>query len=506
VKTIPIHDHNLVGMLRSFSKDEQKKFSKFLESPYFTFRKSLKRLYSELVRFHPLYTHITLSKEYLYNKIYPGKTYRDSSIRDLLSDLLTSAKQFLVYESLKLNKNFPIYLLQELRKKNLVQQLAKQIGFTYEEIENIDTIDSEFFLLKYRLEAEQHNFSQMNNKLTSQKNAVKFVEEIKTSNIYLMFFFILEIVSNYTNLIINTERFGAAFIDDNIQSIIKQFSIDKLYEQFKGKNKYDFVIEIYKQLLGAYAKLGNWKTYNNYKKVVKKYSHRLSHDEASFHYSRLISCAVLGAKYGRLKNNFDLELLQLYGEFLERDLYKDEKTNYVPASLYRLIIFHAVKVNRVDWLYNIISEAGPKLHPNYRENLQNYALANYYSAAGNYNTAFEYINKLEIDYFMFKYDLYYLKLKAYYDTGELDPALELLHTFRQFIRNDTIITPSRKVFHNNFASFYEKLIKITLKTSRYDIDRVFLKLEKTNNIFHKHWLQEKLSYLAKPAAGYLKSS
>jgi tetratricopeptide (TPR) repeat protein len=161
---------------------------------------------------------------------------------------------------------------------------------------------------------------------------------------------------------------------------------------------------------------------------------------------RLISCAVLGAKYGRKKDYFDLELLQLYKIFLDKDLYKDNKTNYVPASLYRLIISHGVKVNRPEWLHNIISEAGPKLHPNLRENLQNYALANYYSVAGEYNTAFEYINKLEIDYFMFKYDLYYLKLKAYYDLGELEPALELLHTFRQFIRNDSIITSSRKVF------------------------------------------------------------
>jgi hypothetical protein len=50
-----------------------------------------------------------------------------------------------------------------------------------------------------------------------------------------MFFFILEIISNYTNLIINTERFGAVFIDDNIQNIIKQFTIDKIYSSLKER-------------------------------------------------------------------------------------------------------------------------------------------------------------------------------------------------------------------------------------------------------------------------------
>ena len=93
--------HNIFKLLGQFSKPELKAFENFLDSPYHNKSKKIKRLFIEIYKFHPQYSHQKLTKEYLSKKINPLLKYHDSTLRDLMSGLLKLLKEFLINEALK---------------------------------------------------------------------------------------------------------------------------------------------------------------------------------------------------------------------------------------------------------------------------------------------------------------------------------------------------------------------------------------------------------------------
>jgi len=506
VNNLQVFKHELIPILRSFSETELQKFADFLSSPYFSFRKNLKLLYYTLFQFHPLYTHIELTKEYLYQKLFPGKKYKYSSIRDLMSKLHKAARMFLAYNRFSEDNYFSILMLKELRERNLTVQIKKELKKAINKVEYSDGIDPEYFMLKFRLETEKINFNVSTDKHITRKKIIKHSKQIKENSILLIINYISEIVTNYIYLIIESDRFISAKTDKTIQNIAKGIIDDNMFGQITAKSKFDFVIKIYRLLLKAFLNRGSWDEYTEYSTTFNKYLRRFGRDEASFHYSRMISCCILGSKYGNSRVKFDEELLKLYNEFLNGSYYINKKTRYIPANLYRAIILHGIKMNSLGWLYKVISEADSKLHPDDRENMQNYARAYYSFATGNYDEAFKYINLLDINYYIFKYDLYILKLRIYYDRGNYDSLLDQIRNFKQFIRNDKMLPKHTKCFHNNFVYYFERIVKLSLNSPRIDADSLKLKLKKVNDIYHKEWIMNKLDILSKPVQSYRKTS
>src|SRR2546426_7485652 len=87
--------HSLINVLKTFSGEEIKEFRKFVESPYFNMSELALKLYDELAKFHPSFDHSVLTKESLYDKLGTGNAYNDSTMRNLLADLVRLAEKFL---------------------------------------------------------------------------------------------------------------------------------------------------------------------------------------------------------------------------------------------------------------------------------------------------------------------------------------------------------------------------------------------------------------------------
>lgn len=505
VKTQPVYKHNLVNLLRSFSKSELKKLMRFLSSPYFAHRDSIKILLKELIKYHPLYTDIRCTRENLYKKVYPQKKYNADSLRDLFSSLLKAVLKFIITEGTTSDPYVFRYVAKELRERSTPGLGLKKIKNMDSEFDSMHGIDSDFFFLKYRLEIEKFNYGMAFDKIKSSRPVIYHTERLKQANIYIIVYALLEILSTYINLIIYSEKYGVMADDKELKSIINDFPVDKIFALAHGKSKYDYIIEIYKALLNAFEKTGSFEAFTEYKKLVMSHSNKLSFDEISFHYSRMISCAILGEKYGEAKNEFRTELLALYETFLKKSYYIDKKTYHIPQGLFRAIILHALKMNKVDWLHKIIIENTDNIQPAEKENMKYFAMAYYYFATGQRGKAIENITKLKITNFVFKYDIYTLKLKIFFEEKSYNAALEIIHTFRQFLRNDKIMPNTRKVFHLNFVKYYEKLLKLAEGSKKDEAGLLIKKIEKNLPVANRDWLIDKLSVFAQPAKKYTRA-
>lgn len=141
----------LADVLRSFSKEEMKRFIQFVSSPYFNTSEATAKLLKEIGRFHPLIDGRGVSKEILFEKVYGEKKYSDTLMRKLISNLLHLSEKFLTVENQQLAE---CSLLAGLRTKKLYTQFSKKIESLTTEDDN-SIINEDVFLFSSLIESER---------------------------------------------------------------------------------------------------------------------------------------------------------------------------------------------------------------------------------------------------------------------------------------------------------------------------------------------------------------
>ncbi len=490
MKKKPLFKHDLIALLRSFTPKEQKRFVLYLSSEFFTTRKALGVLFSKLVTFHPLYTDENCSKEALYSEVYPGLSYNGGTIRDLLSELHVAAIDFITIEAIRRKNDNNLTGIFELRQRGLPKQAFKILSEHMPGNYQLKNLDSEYFIDRYNAHIEKINLNTTFRHQAREKSIKSLFNDVRESELSILMFSILEITANYSNFILIEERFQESDPEGFMKSTIKQLRKSGLLSLVKQHPDYGFMVEVYNAMLDAIYNRGKFEQYKVYRDLVDRYSSKFSADEASMHYSKLISCCILGTKYGREKADFNNELLSLYYSFLENGSYRNNRTKYIPSVLFRNVVLHAVKMNNLSWLKKVIGKFANDLQPADIDNMRNFAMAFYYYASGRSGDALETIGKLNITQFIFKYDIYNLKLRIFYENKEYDAALELIHSYRQFLRSDKLMPASRKVFHRNFMKYVSRLVAIAEGSKKFEAGLEIQKLEK-EDCAYKEWLTEK---------------
>ncbi|HQY20177.1 MAG TPA: hypothetical protein PLX80_04950, partial [Ignavibacteria bacterium] len=99
-----MYGNNLTELLRTFSVNETKEFREFLNSSYFNKRQAVNNLYDIIIKFHPEFDNESLSKQIIFEKLFPGKKYNDTSLRVLTHYLTDLAQKYLGYKRFEKNK------------------------------------------------------------------------------------------------------------------------------------------------------------------------------------------------------------------------------------------------------------------------------------------------------------------------------------------------------------------------------------------------------------------
>jgi hypothetical protein len=200
--------------------------------------------------------------------------------------------------------------------------------------------------------------------------------------------------------------------------------------------------------------------------------------------------------------DFNQELFDFYNYILKKEYFKDFKSEYLSYKLFRDILLLALRLKKYDWVQNFVRSYNIKLHPNCRKNMLNYGFAFYYHAKGDFTNSLNYLNKINFDYFIYKYDVRKLKLKIFYELNYLEECLYLIHSSREFLRKDVLLPQERKNSIKLFFYYTEKLIFYKMEKPGYDIGFIKEKILLEKNISNKDWLLEKIKEAETPLSPY----
>jgi len=458
-------EHQVIDILKSFSNEEIKQFRRFLDSPYFNRSENVAALFELLIKFHPNFTSKKLTKEYVSENIFGQENYVDSSVRNLLSDLLNSCEVFMMQENFRKSALLSFdYLLKELREKKLssiFQRNSEKLDNKYSLLQDVD---SEYYLAKHKIELNKFNYAGLNEKITEGLQADEHIKEIYLSSVYLTIHYVIEIISLYLAGVFYAINYNRKLSEiDFLKKAISQVNLEGLQNLLSG-SEHKFIVDIYIALMKMLEDFNNEEAYSSYKILIQKHAPKMDKDEAWFHYNNLVNTCTIRQMMSNDSSSekYNYEIFSLNEEILKNEYYKNKKVNYFRYEFFKDILLIGLRLKKMNWAENFILTYGPQLHKSDKENMMNLAYMYLYYEKGDYLKSWKYLNKIKIDYFIYKYDLKNYALKIYYDLGYYEEALTLVENYKKFINRSDLISDEEKTRTKNFISYLSKLILFKL--------------------------------------------
>ncbi|MBK8552581.1 MAG: hypothetical protein IPL53_16540 [Ignavibacteria bacterium] len=487
--------YKIIELLRTFSKNDIKRFNEFLNSPFFNNSEKLIKTYKSLIAFYPEFNSVKLTEERIFSGVSPGSPFKKPTLLNLFSDLFTAAERYLAiinFEEKNFEKND--FLREELLKRNLSSILEANIKKQDAQLDGMLNFDSQYYKYKWRLTNDKLNYH-LTSKPRSGAPALNHYSAILSERSkFISSFFVTQIIKDYTNFLSFRKSFN---VDESRNFVFKLFgTLD--FEKLIGllithttNERSSKIFRLYLAMYLSFSRFDDEVYYFNYKKLLFSDLKELDTDEIRFHTIQLLRYCMEKSGKEKKEIQFDAERFDIYNLILSNQYYKASLSSYMPVELYRTVFLHGLKLKKYTWTFEFIKKYRSKLHPDKRDTIYNYSCSEYYFRRGRYTEAMKSFKKIKLDHFMLKVDMRNLMLRTYFELGLYDNALSLIDSYKHFLSNDTTLSSNEKRINKNFVNVIYKMIiyRTTGKLSgkfkiQNDLKREFP---------FKEWVMEKFS-------------
>jgi hypothetical protein len=485
--------NELFSILRKFSPNEMDRLTGFLNNSQYSHNKNLLLLLEHLIRFRPEFQISQNDKKDIFAGIYGNIPYNDSSYRSLIHLLRARVEDFLVLEfALKDEKYRKLTLIRYFYDCNIDGVFDKSIHKIEKGLkEELSEYSSDDLLLRYQLEVLKYNYNKTNAKILHNRNVDFKSSIINNSHVFLSLHFFIEMVSDF--VIQMTLKNSFEYNSRTALKLDKILDLRKLESIFTetSQNK---VFHLYFLLYKTFSNPYDEDLYSKYKKSVDEALDKMDISDAAFHYSCLVSYCIIKKNEG-INDKYETELWNLYQLILEKKLYANPKYRYLDIFLYRAILFLGLKLKLYDQVNRFIANHHGEVNPKEINNVLNLSYAYYYYEKKQFELALDHAKYIKLSDFVFKYDVKNLLVRLYYELKYRDSLDSIVHSYREFLRNDLILNSKTRQQFQNFLNHVEKLLKISDKGDKLELQYLKSELLKTQNVYSKQWLLEKYSQI-----------
>lgn len=491
-----------VSIFKTFTREELKLFSRFIESGYFNGRKAVVVLFKEIIRYYPTFNSKEFTKESIYSKAFGNNKYKESTFRVLIAHLDRLAVKFITYRSIERKKReWTNYMFEEFNRRNLKDVFDFHIGKFEKIIRENQLVESAFFYDRFLLNVNKLNYNIIYQKILNNRKAViNQAKELSDSAYYLTIFYLTELISEYIKLVVYSINYGIDFSNDFLGKVLDSIDFNKFISAVSKDKPYFFMIDIYLKQLIAYSQLEKDETYFSYKDAFLSNLEKMNDTERSYHFTSLIGLCYIKDNIFQTESDSDfaMEILNLNEIILENEYYKVDKITNIPVTLFRNILFEAIRFKKYEWVEYFIEKFVDKLMSDERKNMMNFAYAHLFYAKGEYSMALRYINKIFIDRFIYKFDVYNLNLKILFEQGLYEDIPETIKNYKKFLKRNKVASASLLDSYLNFIKVTEKLSYYLRKSGRgHSYKELRLFVMRVKNINNRQWLIEKIDAIIK---------
>ncbi len=482
-------DTKLVQILKTFSKEEIKEFEKFVASPYFSRGRDLKPFYKILKSYHPEFNSQNFTYEKIFRKLYPKEKYDKSNtenlIRVLSSELVKLADKFLSYEEFQSHKlRNRMSLIQVYINRNLNKLYIKLFADTQQNLDKlIDGYTTKDFFELYILKMYEVIFLLRNNEKVKSQSKLE-------SQAYLLMVIFMCTANSIDNSYKGNMNYNLDKDDDLAENLMRNFDYRNFISYLNkktGLRKFDKdLLELCLYDLLYTLDRDNVEIVLRLEYLFYKYKHLFRNDHKLEFYFKLNDA---------FDKRCDLKKLNiLYRKLLKDGIYGPH--NEMPFMVYMNILFIFAETKPYD-AEKFILKYTERLNTDKKESFMNFGYALIEFKRKNFEKALEYISKVDMAFFFFKYHLKSLYLQIYYELDYTEEANSMIDSFRHFLKNNKNVPQKMERRYKIFMGYYKNLQNLKFSGDKSELQKLHKDMLKEDRLlYYRNWFLEKIEELS----------
>jgi hypothetical protein len=473
-----MRDSKVFRFLSALQPKERRRFRKYLESPYFNSHAKLLRLYDRLEE-GLTDPELDLSKEQLWECIHQNEPFEYDKLRKLLHVLMEHAYAFLSQQVFDVSiAAHSHYLLQLLAEKQMESYMPHAIESGMALLQREQNKNGNFYYDLYSIEKFKYVLADVESARVSKSNIQRL--NLGTIDEHLNTFFLSEKLRNYC-LILSWSKM--------IEMDTKIPLLEEVLQMAQRDEYKDIApISIYYQIYRTYSEPDVDAHFIRLKELIRIHLHLFPANEARDIINAAINYTIQRQNRGQLEyaeHNFELWQYALDTGVI---LVHDE----ISPWAFKNIVTLALRLGRFDWTELFISDFGPKIVEEYRENAVNYNLASLHFYRKKYDRAIPFLQKVQFDEITYGLGAKSLLLACYFELDEFEPLFSHIESFKVFVRRNKSLTTDRKKRYYDLLRFVKRIIesshnKKALSSLKEEIY--------ASQVSSKNWLIEKVDEL-----------
>lgn len=453
--------------MATLNEEEVKRLLPFLKSPFFNSNPSIIKLYRILRKYHPDFSSRLLSKELLFEKIFPGRKFDYNKMHNLFSDFTRLLEKYLI--------NIELQKSKAAEKKLLVQSYMNRDGAYHLFEKEVSLLDRQLEDSPYRDETYFYEKEWLNLKIFSHHGTGKRMRTNDSFEKAIQFY------SGYEKL----KKIKLECAQHSVESItksqsdIQQIEVDsavfnlyrKLSQTQKSPDDVNILTQMIEEFVSSIQKI-RLNDRNNIIKLLQNYC------------ARLINMG--NEEVGKIS-------LSLYQVGLENEcLIVNGK---LTETTFQNIIGTAIYCGQLEWAKSFIEKYNSNLDEKIKEDAMNIGLAHWHFAKGLYHETIQILqwnfkdsqNQFKAKSILVRtwFELFLLD-RSYFEMLSMQ-----LEAFEKFTRRNKKIQPRLAEAYLHFIMFTKKIANAIIEGKKKAALKVEIKKQPTLAL--KSWLLEKAS-------------
>lgn len=472
----------LIEILRALSKEELKRFSDFVNSPYFNKKTPVTKLFELIKVYSPEFKSDNLDRKLVWNKLFPEKEFNYGVMKNLIYDLTKLIERFLEEELFAEDKyKRGIFLLNNLGSKDLNKILESEYKTMYMKAESAKHGPDKYenlAVLKWTHYSLLDNMDKKN-----QENIYEIAE-------YTIYNFLITIFKIFNNIYADTLMHREINYRSLPLEVLGEYDFGRLLESVKKNSEKDYkIISIYYDMYRAFKENASPESYYRFKNNLFENDLLL----IDFERRNLFACLCTALTYNESLKNKPEENCVIIKTMHEKNLITDTNDE-ISIRDFSYGVRMSAMVNDTAFLEEFINTYLKKLRSSSVENMKLYGAAYLYFAKGEFSKALELTNKINFDLMTFKYELKNLQLMLFYEMKDFDSLIYAMDSYKHFATGNKYVSEAvrKKIFR--LTGYLNQMIKLHDIPDKNKLN--YLKEKISNDTLNsKQWLIRKIDLI-----------
>ena len=435
-----IKKSKLIDLISSFSTSEWKKLGEFIASPYFNKNDLTIKLYNFLDLYRASFD---LSKEEVFQAVFPNMEYDDKKLSYVMSDLLQLSEQFLSVDK---------FLDDKVQQKRIAlteyveRKLTKHYHFLYRKaMQELDEqkMGPDSLLSKLLFNEIELSF------FTKQKIR-KYDPSIQETYNSLNEYYYVQLLKNAC-LLLNWS--GVVSGKFEITSISKRL-INDLIDEYDNQTP---ILRIYLSVFQMLSENDdkNGRHFKSLMLLLEEFHHSIDENISRDLY--LLGINFCAKKIRKGINEYVSLMLRIYDEGIKNGALLEN--GYLSHWTYTNVVRLGLKEERYKWVENFIDQYKGLLPPDAFSDAYHLNIADLYFNQQNYDNVLDHLTQLQFSDPSYHLASRLLLIKTFYEREDVEALLSNLASFTIYLKRNKGTSAAYKKTCLNFCTLLHQLLK-----------------------------------------------